>query len=246
MLELGRTLPHEVRRTMEDLYERTEVMPVVTRDGMTAITLEHTNERVRMTQRYVRPVGSKRWRWHSSHLWVNGVERPIANSMNHYVAIFLDTEDEFLGRKKIELPPLEALPPGDEVPLGVRGTLQKIEKAMERGRSKTHPMTGMEGERYVIQVTGPLATVRLYFEAHHQGSGTGRCYRQDQKDPLRVVRADGTDMTQEVLDSPELYAALMAGDMSAVNTEAPRTPATNTQGSRSNAVETRRATVRRV
>lgn len=246
MNEPDPTLPSEVRRTMHSLYERTDVMPTARREGMTLIHLEHINDRVRMTQRYVRPVGSKRWRWHSSELWENGTQRKIASGFNHYVAIFEGTEETFLGRKKIELPPLTPVPE-DEIPLGVLNTLRKIEKRLRQNNATTQqPLVGLEGERYAIQMAGPLATVRLYYEAHDHGTGTGRCYREDHKDPLRVVRHDGVDMTQEVMDSPELYAALMAGDTSVLNTGAPQAPTTDTHGPRSNAVEARRASVMRV
>lgn len=240
----GFRIPQQTQDLLESLREDTGVAPTVELINPTTILLTHENERVRMTVRYVRKIGSKRWHWGVSELYENGAKRKNALTYQHYVAIFEGREEAHKSRKVTELAPLDPHPPGVAIPLGVQKAYDDIKKRMAR-EDKRNITVGMDGERYVIEIAGPLATVRLNYVVKGVTESAARLFREDPQDPLRVVLASGVDITDEVIANADLFQSLMMGDTSAIP-DLTDSPTTMTRGPRSNAVETRRATVIRV
>jgi hypothetical protein len=233
-----------VRSFCAMLTELTGTEPVLAVINPTTMVMTHSNDRVVMTTTWVRKIGSRKWHEGDVTLTVEGEDHPLAWSTEHYAAIFAGREDEFHDTKKTVLPALTEIPADRPMPIMVQQTYRLLTSQLA-DLPEVEVSTGMEGDRYALQYAGPVATVRVYFEAKGSTSTPLRLSRRDRRTPIRVVRGDGIEITQEVMADPSLRAALMSGDTSGIADLTPRMSG-DTRGHRSNAVESRRAAVVRV
>jgi hypothetical protein len=166
--------------------------------------------------------------WSGSTLTVDGKARPLANDPCHLKAIF-DNPD---GTRDLGPLPEHHDPDSREVPPRIRKDFVYISEALAEKATVVlgHP----RGQEWVIAIEAPDTQVRISFVAEQHRT------RLHMRQEIDVVQ-DGVDRSHEVGGDLAKLVAMMAPKS---DTKAPETPAGKTTGSsRSNAVETRRATV---
>jgi hypothetical protein len=159
--------------------------------------------------------------WSSSTLVVDGQEHPLANDPSHLKAIF----DNPGGTR--DLGPLPEPVNSEKAPLKIREDYRYMAEALE---GKATVVLGHEGNVWIIALDADETQVRVGYHVH----------RDRFQQSIDVVQ-DGVDRTHEVGgDMAKMMAILAKPSDSAAPAQAPGKTAASP---RSNAVETRRATV---
>lgn len=216
-----KSLPKIVRRLyiniQETLGHPAEVKQ--TAEGWAVIV---ASDRVRVTFDFTRSRTGKTVPSDST-LSVDGKSRALAQSWNELRAIFDHPE----GRTTLR--PMPDPVDASRAPAKVRKTYDQF--ASKIGGLAT-VVLGFVDNRWVLAVENETTEVRVYWHWHAEK----RHFHQE----MALVK-DGEDRTAEVMgDIQNLLAALTPG---APPPEAPQNQGTTARGTRSNSVETRRATV---
>lgn len=253
-------LPRMVQGRVDELTGHGEP-PVVVRTGNT-YELTHGNDRVRLMCRYVRDSRGKFQ--YTSTLSVDGVDRPRVKSLNAYLRLLADPDNDQPDRRPdCELPPVYPLADGKEVPLLV-ATMAEIIGAQDVTASVRVGHASMaqrkrwsawtwslndddafpDEDAYVVEgVKDDGTRVQLYFHPHPRLHGM-HCLSG-----VSAVDSQGRDLTGEFGEDINKALDGLLGvkvPSQASLDKGPSRPAGDSKGTVSNAVRTRKATVFRI
>ncbi|MFE9880175.1 hypothetical protein [Streptomyces sp. NPDC005784] len=182
-------VPLPVQREADEMVRQTGAQPAITYDGPTiCLTHDSGTVRIEMAFRY----GSRGWKRASCRLFHNSVPVDETPSWERYST--LAKEQSAPGTAS--LPVLTAFGDHDTLPTEIRQQLAVLQQRLD-GRTDITVRIGRDDEgHYVIALASPKVTVHMVFECRRRH---GRPYAVPAGiDPIRVVTADGRDLTRQV------------------------------------------------
>ncbi|MFF0125842.1 hypothetical protein ACFYTG_08985 [Streptomyces mirabilis] len=182
-------VPLPVQREADEMARQTGAQPAITCDGPT-ICLTHDNGTVRieMVFRY----GSRGWKRANFRLFHNSVPVDETPSWDLYRALAKGQSTPGTA----SLPVLTPFGDHDTLPTEIRQQLAVLQQRLD-GRTDITVRVGRDDEgHYVIALASAKATVHMVFECRRRH---GSPYAVPASiDPIRVVTADGRDLTRQV------------------------------------------------
>nr|WP_319365057.1 hypothetical protein [Streptomyces scabiei] len=185
-------IPLPVLREVAIMAGETGVKPVITFEGTAAVRLTHTSGRLRI-ETVFRP-SSNGWKRNAYQFFRDGERMPMPKSWEAYRALRERLPPDASGLAV--LPALTPLSAGEPLPLQIRQSLSQCEMRLG-GRDDVAVSVGRDGKgRYVLAIAGTKATMHMTFETLVR-SGR-KCAVLASTDPIRVITAEGADLTEEV------------------------------------------------
>ncbi|CAM5366087.1 hypothetical protein [Streptomyces viridochromogenes] len=182
-------VPIPVQREADEMARRTGAQPEITYDGaIIGLTHESGTARIEVVFRY----GSRGWTRADYRLFYNNVPVDETPSWELYRA--LAKRQSAPGTAS--LPVLAPYGDHDTLPTGIRQQLAVLQQRLD-GRTDITVHVGRDDEgHYVIALVSPKVTMHMVFECRRRH---GRPYAVPAGiDPIRVVTADGKDLTREI------------------------------------------------
>ncbi len=167
-------LPKAVRDLVDELRRECQQEPTVDLVGPGRWRLGVDNGRVRMTVDFGPTGRGRRIDWVDSHLWVDGVEQPIANTPREFYDLFNDR------RPAPAVPP--PLPPAVDdlgtVPVEVRGVYNTLKARMPGALESPDATLEVcnDGDLWIVAFTRPRMAMRISMATGR--SGVCRMIRQ--------------------------------------------------------------------
>lgn len=236
-------VPPQVREMMDELFRLTGVSATAEAATSRRWRITHTNARVVMTYD-MKTTSPGRWQHAGSTLTVDGHRRPLAAHAKHYAQIFADPDTA---------PSNEDAGAGEEDPQP--RSLEVAPTSIQRYRTQIDALLPTEHavgvafipgcNVWILEISTDRATARLRFvSAGRDRSRRGSQWDLDLAQPIQLV-VDGVDRSVEVGSRFTRAMELMArpGEQGPLAGGPVAGPA---PAARSNAVQTRRATVIRV
>ncbi len=224
-------VPKIVTEWIDRIQEATGYGSTVERINDRKWRLTTEGGRVRLTIDFVNP-GSGKVRRRGSTLAVDGVQRELAEDFDHLVQIFKDPDGDGQsaeGSRSPESPEVLEMPPWrspDEAPLAVRASYDSLVRAAGDAAE-----IGERDGRWMVGLRRDDRVIRLVFTRVKKMWGLDR---------LQLI-LDGVDRSQEARGDLAKALMLMNGESPSISGE--KVIGTPSASARSNAVETRRATV---
>lgn len=203
LADLHTPLPGEVRHTYDEIVKGTGVEPdIERRDNGRRYRLAVNSDRVRMQIDY--KLTGRRWVWAASQLYVDGVQRPIMKTPQHFYRLWHDPDSDGYPRADpADEPPIEPYPLED-APEDLRVFVERLRTRFEGREGKVLTFGRHPDGTPVVHVdnreTGGTLLLRLervgptWFPSH-----------------LRLTRG-GYDRTSEAGGSFEEALRLLLGD----------------------------------
>ncbi|MFD0441247.1 hypothetical protein [Streptomyces chartreusis] len=182
-------VPLPVQREADEMARQTGTQPEITYDGPTiCLTHDSGTVRIEMVFRY----GSRGWTRADCSLFYNSVPVDETHSWELYRALAKGQSTPGTA----SLPILTPYGDHDTLPTEIRQQLAVLQQRLD-GRTDITVHVGRDDEgHYVIALGSPKATVHMVFECRRRH---GRPYAVPAGiDPIRVVTADGRDLTREI------------------------------------------------
>lgn len=230
-------VPIPVRRQAAAIAERTGAQPFIEHESTTAIRVIHTSGRLRVEVPFRR--GSRGWQQSGCLLLLkDGKLHEYTDLWATYTELAQSLPPAADGPAHLPvLPPLDE----DEFPTEVQRNLAFLRQRLS-GRSDVAVHVGQDDKgRYVLVMASTKATVHMVFEPEWRHGRKGA--KLTATDPIRVVTADGRDLTEEANGKPkEALSRLLAAPPGSGAGEA---DAGNTQGAQAGGPSSRKGTVQR-
>ncbi|MFG2783825.1 hypothetical protein ACGFY7_39090 [Streptomyces prunicolor] len=165
---------------------------MITFEGEAAIRITHVNGRLRIETLLRR--SSRGWKRSSYQLFQDGERRPTPDSWPEYRALVERLSAD--ADTPAVLPGLDPIDDHDTLPAEIRRELRQCETRL-RGRDGISFGVGRDGKgRYVLAITSSTVTLHVAFETRYRSGRKG--VTTASANPVRVVTADGKDLTDEV------------------------------------------------
>ncbi|UIX34289.1 hypothetical protein [Streptomyces sp. GQFP] len=183
-------VPIPVQREAAAMAERTGAEPFIEHKSTSVIHVSHTNGRLRVEVAFRR--GSRGWQQSGGRLLKDGKPQECMDVWARYNELAESLPPTADGPAQLPvLPPLGE----DEFPTEIQHSLALLRQRL-CGRSDVAVHVGQDDKgRYILVMASPNATVHMVFETQRRHGRKGA--KPAGTDPIRVVTADGRDLTDE-------------------------------------------------